>query len=86
MRTLEQYEYLDLDALLSGVVEWIVKESPVLQMIPQMPIKGNSYKYDVELTLPASNWTSRRPADRELRHRRTENYRYLHPDSELPHR
>jgi hypothetical protein len=58
MRTLEQYEYLDLDALLSGVVEWIVKESPVLQMIPQMPIKGNSYKYDVELTLPTSNWTS----------------------------
>jgi hypothetical protein len=58
MKTLTQYEYLDRDALLSGVMEWIVKESPILQMLPQKSIQGNSYKYNVELALPTANWTT----------------------------
>jgi hypothetical protein len=58
MRTLTQYEYLDRDAILSGVVEWIVKESPILKMLPFKAIQGNSYKYNVELTLPAASWVS----------------------------
>ncbi len=56
MKTLTQYEYLDRDAILSGVMEWIVKESPILQMMPFKSIQGNSYKYNVELTLPTASW------------------------------
>jgi hypothetical protein len=56
MKTLTQYEYLDRDAILSGVMEWIVKESPILQMLPFKSIQGNSYKYNVELTQPTSSW------------------------------
>lgn len=58
MRTATQFEYLDRDALLSGVVEWIVKESPILQMLGFNSIQGNSYKYDVELTLPTATWST----------------------------
>jgi len=56
MKTLAQYEYLDRDAILSGVVEWIVKESPILQMLPFKSIQGNSYKYNVETALPTASW------------------------------
>jgi hypothetical protein len=58
MKTLTQYEYLDRDAILSGVVEWIVKESPILQMLPFKAIQGNSYKYNVETALPTASWVS----------------------------
>jgi hypothetical protein len=56
MKTLTQYEYLDKDAILSGVMEWIVKESPVLQMLPFKAIQGNSFKYNVETALPTASW------------------------------
>jgi hypothetical protein len=56
MKTLTQYEYLDRDGILSGVVEWIVKESPILQMLPFKAIQGNSYKYNVETALPTASW------------------------------
>ena len=56
MESLTQYEYLDRDSILKGVCEWIVKESPILQKLPFQTISGNAYKYNVELTLPTSNW------------------------------
>lgn len=56
MQTLTQYEYLDRDMVLKGVAEWIVKESPVLKMLPFKPVQGNALKYNVELTLPTASW------------------------------
>lgn len=56
MQTLTQYEYLDRDEILKGVVEWIVKESPILKALPMKAIKGNAFKYNVELTLPTASW------------------------------
>jgi hypothetical protein len=56
MENLTQYEYLDRDAILKGVCEWIVKESPVIGKLPFKSIQGNAYKYNVELTLPGASW------------------------------
>ena len=56
MQTLTQYEYLDRDMILKGVVDWLVKESPMLKALPMKPIQGNSYKYNVSLTLPTASW------------------------------
>jgi len=56
MQTLTQYEYLDRDIILKGVVDWIVKESPMLGAMPMKDMKGNSYKYNVSLTLPTASW------------------------------
>jgi len=56
MQTLTQYEYLDRDMILSGVIDWLVKESPLLGILPMKPIKGNSYKYNVSTALPTSSW------------------------------
>lgn len=56
MQTLTQYQYLDRDMILSGVVDWIVKESPLTGALPMKPIQGNSYKYNVSLTLPTASW------------------------------
>lgn len=57
-KTLTQYEYLDRDMLLKGVCEWIVKESPLVGALPMKAVQGNSYKYNVELTLPTVSWLS----------------------------
>ena len=56
MQTLSQYEYLDRDTILPGVVDWMVKESPMLGALPMKPIQGNAYKYNVLLTLPTASW------------------------------
>jgi len=56
MQTLTQYEYLDRDMILSGVVDWMVKESPLIGVLPMKPIKGNSYKYNVSTALPTASW------------------------------
>ena len=58
MRNITQYEYLDVDQLLAGVVEWMVNEDPLLNILPSKPITGNSYKYNVELTLPTASWSA----------------------------
>lgn len=58
MQTLTQYEYLDRDMIMSGVCDWIVKESPLIGVLPMKTIAGNSYKYNVELTLPTAAWTT----------------------------
>lgn len=58
MQTLSQYEYLDRDMILKGVVDWLVKESPLLGALPMKPTQGNSLKYNVSTALPTASWTT----------------------------
>jgi len=58
MHTLTQYEYLDRDMILKGVVDWMIKESPLIGVLPMMDIKGNSLKYNVSTALPTASWTT----------------------------
>lgn len=57
MQTLTQYQYLDRDMILKGVVDWIVKESPLLGALSMKPVQGNSLKYNVSTALPTASWT-----------------------------
>ena len=50
--TLEEAAKLSNDMLLQGVVETIVKDSPVLQRMPFIEIVGNGLTYNQEKTLP----------------------------------
>ncbi len=47
---------LSTDVLQRGVVETIIKDSPILQMLPFMTIEGNSYKYTQENTLGSADF------------------------------
>src|SRR4030043_509277 len=51
--TLAEGAKLSNDMLLRGVVETIVKESPILQRIPFIEIVGNGLTYNRENTLPS---------------------------------
>ncbi len=51
--TLAEASKLSNDMLLQGVVETIVKESPVLQSLPFVEIVGNGLTYNQEKTLPS---------------------------------
>ncbi|MCK4274296.1 MAG: phage major capsid protein [Dehalococcoidales bacterium] len=51
--TLEEAAKLSNDMLLQGVVETIVKDSPVLQQLPFIEIVGNGLTYNQEKTLPS---------------------------------
>lgn len=50
--TLAEAAKLSNDMLLQGVVETIVKDSPVLQQLPFVEIVGNGLTYNQEKTLP----------------------------------
>ena len=50
--TLVEASKLSNDVLLQGVVETIVKESPLLQSLPFIEIVGNGLTYNQEKTLP----------------------------------
>ena len=50
--TLDEAAKLSNDMLLQGVVETIVKDSPVLQRMPFIEIVGNGLTYNQEKTLP----------------------------------
>ncbi|MDD5190481.1 MAG: phage major capsid protein [Dehalococcoidales bacterium] len=50
--TLAEASKLSNDVLVQGVVETIVKESPVLQVMPFIEIVGNGLTYNQENTLP----------------------------------
>ena len=50
--TLEEAAKLSNDMLLQGVVETIVKDSPILQNLPFIEIVGNGLTYNQEKTLP----------------------------------
>jgi len=47
---------LSNDVLLQGVIETIIKESPILQMMPFIEINGNGLTYNREKTLPSAEW------------------------------
>jgi len=51
--TLEEAAKLSNDMLLQGVVETIIKDSPVLQRLPFIEIVGNGLTYNQEKTLPS---------------------------------
>jgi len=44
------------DILVKGIIETIIKESPILQKMPFIQITGNSLKYNREKTLPTAAW------------------------------
>lgn len=50
--TLAQAAVIEKDQLRKGILEIFVQESAVLDEIPFMPIEGNAYRYNLELTLP----------------------------------
>jgi len=50
--TLDEAAKLSTDMLLQGVVETIVKDSPILQGLPFIEIVGNGLTYNQEKTLP----------------------------------
>jgi hypothetical protein len=50
--TLAEASKLSNDMLMQGVVETVVKESPVLQTLPFVEIVGNGLTYNQEKTLP----------------------------------
>ncbi len=51
--TLEEAGKLSNDALVQGVVETIIKDSPILQNLPFIEIVGNGLTYNQEKTLPS---------------------------------
>lgn len=51
--TLAEAAKLSNDVLLQGVVETIVKDSPILQQLPFVEIVGNGLTYNQEKTLPS---------------------------------
>lgn len=50
--TLDEAAKLSNDMLLQGVVETIIKDSPVLQRLPFIELAGNGLTYNRENTLP----------------------------------
>ena len=54
--TLTDAAKLSTDILLIGVMEAIVKDSPVLQRLPFIEIVGNGLTYNRELSLPVVAW------------------------------
>lgn len=54
--TLAEASKLSNDVLLIGVIETIIKDSPILQKMPFIEIVGNSLIYNREKTLPTVAW------------------------------
>lgn len=52
MLTINEWGKLNPSPLASGVVEIFARENPVLALLPFANIAGNSYRYNVEQTLP----------------------------------
>jgi hypothetical protein len=66
--TLAESAKLSQDMLLRGVIETVIKESPVLQTMPFIEVVGNGLTYNQENTLPTaafytvgSTWTESTP-------------------------
>ncbi len=66
--TLAEAAKLSNDMLLQGVVETIVKDSPIIQQLPFIEIVGNGLTYNQEKTLPSidfydvgDNWAESTP-------------------------
>ena len=54
--SLEEASKLSNDVLLQGIIETIIKDSPILQELPFIQIVGNSLKYNREKALPTVGW------------------------------
>lgn len=71
--TLAEAAKLSNDVLLTGVVETIIKDSPVLQRLPFIEIVGNGLTYNREATAPTAaffdvgdSWTESTPTFTQL--------------------
>lgn len=58
MQTLASYKYLNNDVILSGVLDWLLEEEPLLRRLTQKSVLGNSLLYNVSLTLAPVQWTT----------------------------
>lgn len=54
--TLAEADKYSRTALLAGVIEEILKDSPILNVLPFAEILGNSLTYNRETTLPSAGW------------------------------
>lgn len=54
--TLSEAEKLSTDALRRGVIETIIKDSPILGLLPFIEIVGNGLSYNQEATLPTASF------------------------------
>jgi len=54
--SLAEASKLSTDILLKGIIETVIKDSPILQELPFIQIVGNSLKYNREKTLPTVGW------------------------------
>ncbi len=54
--TLVEAAKLERDILKAGVIEIFASSSPIAEALPQMDITGNSFKYNIEATLPGVAW------------------------------
>jgi len=54
--TLAESAKLTMDVLLRGVIETVLKESPILQAMPFVHIEGNGLTYNREKALAAAAW------------------------------
>ena len=54
--SLAEASKLSTDILLKGIIETVVKDSPILSNLPFIQITGNSLKYNREKTLPTVAW------------------------------
>ena len=54
--TLSEYAKLSNDAVYQGVIETIIKDCPLLQLMPWIEIVGNALTYNRETTLPSAEW------------------------------
>lgn len=56
MNTLTQYQYLTNDKVLAGVLDTIVKESPILARLPFKDHTGNALKFNIENAMATVNY------------------------------
>jgi len=54
--SLAEASKLSTDILLKGIIETIIKDSPILQQMPFIEIVGNGLTYNQEHTLPGVGW------------------------------
>ena len=54
--TLAESAKLTQDILLRGIIETVIKESPILQVMPFVHIEGNGLTYNREKALAAAKW------------------------------
>ena len=54
--SLDEASKLSNDVLLKGIIETMIKDSPILQELPFIQITGNSLKYNREKRLPTVGW------------------------------